>query len=102
MKQLITFITIFLFSFAAMAQSSMKPCMPKKEMRSGLNKTFKEFTLGFGLSTPQPRIPSRVYELFVAEDDSWTLIRTNIRGTSCIVDSGGSWTTVVRKKGKKL
>jgi hypothetical protein len=64
-------------------------CMPHEDAVAKLKQAYGEEKVGLGIG---PR-GSAVFELFVAETGTWTLLVTRTNGLSCIAASGENWMT---------
>lgn len=73
---------------AASAQSRI--CAPRDALVAHLAEEYGERRIGAGLVRD-----TRIVELFVSEDGSWSILATDPRGTACLVGNGGGWETTV-------
>ena len=62
-------------------------CLPHEEAVAKLKQHYDEQKVGLGLGSER----SALFELFVAETGTWTLLVTRTNGISCIAASGDSW-----------
>jgi hypothetical protein len=62
-------------------------CMPHEDAVAKLKQSYGEQKIGLGLGSKG----SAVFELFVAETGTWTLLVTRTNGISCIAASGDNW-----------
>ncbi len=77
-------------SAAAPAAAQMRTaCLPHEAAVSKLEQGYGEQRVGLGI------VPSggAVYELYVAETGTWTILITHPNGFSCIAASGEDWMT---------
>lgn len=65
-------------------------CRPHEDAVANLEQVYGEKKIGLGLGPGG----SAVFELFVAESGTWTLLVTRTNGRSCIAASGDNWITV--------
>ena len=75
---------------AAPAAAQMRTgCLPHETAVSKLEQGYGEQRVGLGIG------PSggAVYELYVADTGTWTILVTRPNGLSCIAASGESWMT---------
>ncbi len=72
---------------AAMAQQA---CVLRETAVPQLQKQFEEQIVGRGL-TPNGKA---MFELFVSQSGTWTVLVSDTDGRSCIVASGASWQRV--------
>ena len=72
--------------WTAGAQSRI--CAPREALVAHLAEAFGERRVGAGLVRD-----TRMVELFVSEDGSWTIVATDPRGTACLVGNGTNWET---------
>ena len=81
---------IFALSATAPAAAQMRTaCLPHEAAVSKLEQGYGEQRVGLGIG------PSggAVYELYVAETGTWTILITRPNGISCTAASGNSWMT---------
>ncbi|MBZ0217543.1 MAG: hypothetical protein K8F25_13375 [Fimbriimonadaceae bacterium] len=64
-------------------------CMTRDEMAGFLSGRYNEDRVAIGLVGVEVMM-----ELFVSEAGTWSVVLTNVRGTSCINAAGGAWETV--------
>ncbi len=64
-------------------------CLPHETVVSKLEKGDGEHRVGLGIGPTRDAI----YELYVAETGTWTILVTRPNGLSCIAASGDSWMT---------
>lgn len=64
------------------------PCLPHADAVKKLTTEYKEQQIGIGL-----RGPTQLYELFVSEEGTWTILKTEPNGRTCIMASGDNWET---------
>jgi hypothetical protein len=77
-----------LLALSSPAQAQMRgPCMPHEDAVAKLKQSYGEQKVGLGLGSKG----SAVFELFVAETGTWTLLVTRTNGISCIAASGDNW-----------
>ncbi len=87
------FKTALLSAFLAVAgatagQAQMSGnCMSHEAAVAKLKQHYGEEKVGLGLGSKG----SAIFELFVAETGTWTLLVTRTNGLSCIAASGDSW-----------
>ena len=75
---------------AAPAAAQMRTaCLPHEAATSKLVEGYGEQRVGLGIGPSG----NAVYELYVAETGTWTILVTRPNGTSCIAASGDSWMT---------
>ncbi len=70
-------------------------CLPREEAVKKLEDGYGERRVGLGVG------PSggAIYELYVADTGTWTILVTRPNGLSCIAASGDSWMTSVLRPG---
>jgi hypothetical protein len=74
--------------WAAVAQAQMRgACLPHDDAVAKLNQHYGEQPVGLGLGPTG----KAMFELFVAETGTWTLLMTRTNGISCITASGNGW-----------
>ena len=73
--------------WAAVAQQD---CVLREKAVPRLQKEFEEQIVGRGL-TPNGKV---MFELFVSQSGTWTVLVSDTDGRSCIVASGASWQRV--------
>lgn len=64
-------------------------CLPRATAVGELAKGYDEHSVGVGIGASGEAL----YELFVADTGTWTILVTRPDGTSCIAASGESWMT---------
>ena len=69
------------------AASAQQVCGPREAAKDQLEKQFKEQVVGRGLASSG----KAMFELFVSENGTWTVVVSEPRGRSCILASGESW-----------
>ena len=76
------------FGATGMAQAQQaNVCLPHATAVGELAKGYDEHSVGFGIGARGETL----YELFVADTGTWTILVTRPDGTSCIAASGDSW-----------
>lgn len=65
------------------------PCLPHEDAVSKLAQSYGEQKVGLGMGPNG----GMVYELYVGESGSWTILVTRPNGVSCIAASGDNWMT---------
>jgi hypothetical protein len=77
-----------LVSYAAATQAEEPNlCLPHDAATAELAKGYQEQSVGLGLGNTG----EAVYELFVAESGTWTILITQPDGISCIAAHGDNW-----------
>ena len=71
------------------ASQTMLSCAGRSEVVNFLDKNFAEKLTAVGLVNE-----NAVLEVYAAESGTWTLVVTDVHGTSCILLSGNSWETM--------
>jgi hypothetical protein len=89
-------VAAFVVMLASAAQAGV--CLPHADMVAKLKQTHGEQKVGLGLGSRG----STMFELFLAETGSWTLLRTYTNGISCIVVFGNSWEISPLRQGDPL
>ncbi len=86
MKHLLaaSFVAMFAVLPAAQAQSK---CLPHEKAVGNLLRHYGEQAVGVGLGTQG----QSVFELYVAETGTWTILVTRTNGMSCVAASGNDW-----------
>ena len=64
-------------------------CLPHETAVNKLERGYGEQRVGLGIGPSG----SAVYELYVADTGTWTILVTRPNGLSCIAASGDSWMT---------
>ena len=85
-----TILAIALVGFTLLSTapaSAQQLCLSHDEVVAQLDKKFAEQAAGRGLA----KGGKAMFELFVSETGSWTLVASKPNGPSCIVASGDSW-----------
>lgn len=78
------------FSATAPAAAQMRGgCLPHDVAVSKLAQGYGEHRVGLGIGSAG----NAVYELYVADTGTWTILVTRPNGLSCIAASGDSWMT---------
>ena len=77
---------VALFTGAERATTQSNVCAPRDDLVSQLGTQFRESQKAVGLLGEQA-----VMEVFASEQGSWTILTTDINGTSCIVAAGEGW-----------
>lgn len=86
-------VAAFAATAAAPAAGQTATCAPRAQMVEWLEQTFGELPGGFGLIGNHT-----VFEIHISEETgSWTVLTTNVKGRSCMVSAGHSWTPVDRQ-----
>ena len=62
-------------------------CLPHEAAIAELDKGYQEQSVGLGLGNTG----EAVYELFVAQSGTWTILITQPDGISCIAAHGNNW-----------
>ncbi len=77
-------------SATAPATAQMRTgCLPHETAVSKLEQGYDEHRVGLGIGPSG----NAVYELYVADTGTWTILVTRANGLSCIAASGDSWMT---------
>lgn len=79
-------LVLTLFAWPAAAQQGR--CGPRDEAITKLETDYRERRIGMG-ATQDGRA---VFELYVSDSGTWTILVTDTRGTSCIHGAGVGWT----------
>ena len=81
--------TLAILAAAPAAAQMRATCLPHETAVSKLEKGYGEHRVGLGIG------PSggAIYELYVAETGTWTILVTRTNGLTCIAASGDSWMT---------
>jgi hypothetical protein len=77
-------IAMFLALPSAWAQGK---CLPHDQAKTNLKRHYGEEAVGVGLGTEG----QTVFELFVADTGTWTILVTRTNGLSCVAASGNDW-----------
>ncbi len=72
---------------SAQSANAQQVCAPHEKAALQLEEKFDEQVIGRGL-TPNGKA---MFELFVGESGSWTVLVSDPSGRSCVVVSGESW-----------
>lgn len=72
---------------ATVPASAQQACITHESATKQLEKQFDEMVVGRGLASSG----KAMYELFVSEKGSWTVVVSEPNGRSCILASGESW-----------
>ena len=81
---------VLLVSFIGAVQADQPNlCLPHDVAITELAKGYQEQSVGLGLGNAK----EAVYELFVSERGTWTILITQPDGISCIAAHGDSWTS---------
>ena len=72
--------------------NGVRHCAEHKTITDKLSSKYNEQRSGMGLVGS-----SGMVELFTAQNGTWTIIVTQVDGTSCIVAAGNSWSQFKRK-----
>ncbi len=82
--------TALALSATAPAAARMRTaCLPHETAVSKLEQGYGEHRVGLGIAPTG----NAIYELYVAETGTWTILVTRPNGLSCIAASGDSWMT---------
>lgn len=74
------------------ANASVRFCAEHNQMSDKLSAKYHEQRSGMGLVGS-----SGMVELFTSENGTWTIVVTQVDGTSCIVAAGNSWSEYNRR-----
>lgn len=74
------------------ARAEMLPCAPRDEIVTILAQQFKEAPEAMGVTQD-----GVLLEVFVSDEQSWTVLLTTATGISCIAASGENWERQHRK-----
>lgn len=67
--------------------TAQQVCGPHEVAKDQLEKRFDEKVVGRGLANSG----KQMFELFVSENGTWTVVVSQPRGLSCVLASGESW-----------
>jgi len=90
MKRTIGLMLLALSVTAPSVAYGQQVCLPHEDAVTKLNKDYGEQATAVGLGSEG----QTVFELFVGEAGSWTLLATKTNGFSCIAAAGESWNTL--------
>ncbi|QSW95810.1 hypothetical protein J0663_13075 [Rhizobium lentis] len=71
------------------ASQTMLSCAGRSDVISFLDRNFGEKLTAVGLVNQ-----NSILEVYAAKSGTWTLVVTDVHGTSCILLSGDSWETM--------
>lgn len=80
------FIAIVTAASIGVADAQPGPCVDRSALVARLIEQYQERQFAFGLIGNMA-----VMEIFVAKSGTWTIIVTDVSGTSCIVAAGNNW-----------
>ncbi len=78
--------SVALFTGAETGTTQSNVCAPRDDLVSQLGTQFNESQKAVGLLDEQS-----VMEVFTSDRGTWTILATDINGTSCIVAAGEGW-----------
>jgi hypothetical protein len=78
--------SVALFTGAPLATSQTNVCAPRDDLVAQLGSQYNENQRALGLLGEQA-----VMEVFASDQGSWTILTTDVNGTSCIVAAGEGW-----------
>ena len=90
MKRTIGLTLLALTITAPSVANGQQICLPHEDAVAKLSKDYGEQVSAIGLGNEG----QMVFELFVGEGGSWTLLATRTNGLSCITAAGESWNAV--------
>ena len=67
----------------------VRSCLPHDNVNVTMNQQYGEKLIGQGISSD-----GTLVEIFMAQNGSFTVIKTSPQGTSCVVDFGDGWRTL--------
>lgn len=70
-------------------------CVEHGVLVAHLSENFQEKQFAFGLIGQ-----TAIMEVFVGESGTWTIIVTDVAGTSCIIAAGNNWESVTAPAGR--
>jgi hypothetical protein len=76
------------------ASTQYQFCVEHGVLVAHLSENFQEKQFAFGLIGQ-----TAMMEVFVAESGTWTIVVTDVTGTSCIIAAGNNWENVVAQSG---
>ncbi|WP_309082783.1 hypothetical protein [Chelativorans sp.] len=79
-------VALFTGAQQATSQTGGDVCAPRDDLVAQLGAQYSERQKGVGLLGEQA-----VMEVFASDQGSWTILTTDINGTSCIVAAGEGW-----------
>ncbi len=88
-------VTLAIFAWAtapSRAHAGVRYCAEHDMITDKLTAKYNEQRSGMGLVGS-----SGMVELFTSETGTWTIVVTQVDGTSCIVAAGNSWSQYSRK-----
>lgn len=77
---------VVLFTGAEQATSENSVCAPRDDLIAQLGTQFNEDQKAVGLLGEQA-----VMEVYASDQGTWTILTTDINGTSCIIAAGEGW-----------
>jgi len=86
MKPLLITSLLAIFAVLPAAQAQSK-CLPHEKAVGNLMRHYGEQAVGVGLGSQG----QSVFELYVAESGTWTILVTRTNGMSCVAASGNDW-----------
>ena len=81
-------VAAFLAAGASMANAQYRFCTARNTMISWLEANFAERQIALGTINS-----TAVMEIYVGDKGTWTIILTDLSGTSCMVAAGEHWTS---------
>lgn len=94
-------VAVLLVAALSAAHAHAQPrgaCLPHEDAVAKLKQAYGEEKVGLGLGPGG----NTVFELFVAETGTWTMLVTRTDGLSCIAASGTDWTAELLLTGKAI
>lgn len=91
MRYQMTLMGVLLVGLSVLAApaGAQVPCGERENLAAKLKTTYQEVPVSMGLSKS-----GAVIEVFASEAGSYTILRTNASGLSCLVDAGELWDKV--------
>lgn len=80
------FACVAVVSSLVLPSQALAQCAPHEEVVSLLSERYQENQKAMGVVGD-----SRIIELFVSADGSWTLVMTQPTGRACIIAAGQNW-----------
>lgn len=95
MKTILSFVAASVLVLSAPAAKAQQFCAARDEAVKQIELKFQEKVFGRGLAGNG----KRMFELFVSEKGSWTMLASDTNGRSCIMASGEDWQGLKRLVG---
>jgi len=95
MKNLLVGLSLVLLTAQNTQAQTQVTCADRKEVIAKLSEQYGEGQLGFGMADG-----TAIFEIWVSDSGTWTILKTSPNGLTCVMAVGDQWNTTHKLGGK--